>query len=228
MRGDVHEETTADAPAASAPPPAAGEAPTPVIALSPEIRPSAPPPTPPTTVRATAGLPIIKLSPETAVHREPDSPPSPAAPVPIPDHQNLSDHLIWMKPDPADWPQVQTLFPDISAETRILVDRRFGNYPIRPGDLVIVDDAAGAGIVPVQPEQPPMATRYPSPIFLGKIEHPPPPNQIARAQGADHGKGSVKLSPDQERPLYADDIIGIVIGIWVGLKGPQRVPGAVE
>ena len=151
----------------------------------------------------------------------------PAATTPLPAHQNLDNHLIWVKPNPASWPEVRALFPDISTDAHILVDRRISQYPIRHGDLVIVDDEVGAGIVPVQAEQPPLATHYPSPIFLGKIESPPPlKNQDVAAMGANQGQGSVRLSPDEERPLYVEDIIGIVIGIWVGLKVRQQPTGS--
>lgn len=108
------------------------------------------------------------------------------------------------------------------ADAHILVDRRIEQYVFRHNDLVIVDDEAGSGIVPVQPEQPPLATRYPAPIYLGKIEEPP---DHAAFTGAATPQGTVKLSPDSERPLYAEHIIGIVVGIWFGLDVQQRPSG---
>lgn len=217
-------------------PPADGEQPTPVITATPARRPSPPPAIHTPASRPSADLPIINLpvgttppldfpiGPEDAT--EPDLKPAAATAVPntpIPDHQITGGHLVWMKPDPANWPEVQAFLPDIRADAYILVDKRIENYVYRHNDLVIVDDDEGSGIVPVQPQQPLTATRYPLPIYLGKIEEPPP----ARSQvaGPAAPKGSIKLSPDTERPLYAQDIIGIVVGIWLGID-VQRLMGS--
>jgi len=195
-------------------------APTPLAPMPPARRPSSS-----SSAVPPAGVPIIRLLGGTTppLETQADSEGEtavPRAPTPIPSHQNTDGHLIWMRPDPADWPEVHAFLPDIRADAYILVDRRINAYAFRHNDLVIVDDDEGAGIVPVQPQQSPTATRYPSPIFLGKIEEPPLASGTPSGPAAP--KGTVKLSPDSERPLFAEDIIGIVVGIWFGIDVQKR------
>lgn len=176
-------------------------------------------------------LPIFRLSTasaKTASEQEPAQPEMDTAQetavsfIPIPGHDNIAPHLIWMKPDPSSWEEVQAFLPDIGAEDYILVDRDIENYIFKPGDLIIVDNKQGAGSVPVEPQQPPLATRYPAPIYLGKIEQPPDVPVVDGQGAADTGNGRVRMSSDGERPLYAEDIIGIVVGIWLGLAVTPR------
>ncbi len=206
-----------------------GEQPTPYISPGQAQRPSPPTPTPPPTSRpATADLPIFNLAPaaapsaSTEIDREAPTQPEPmgeetaATTTPIPAHQNDDASLIWMKPDPANWQEVLAFLPNLQVDAYVLVDKRVTNYIFRQDDLVIVDDRGGEGIVPVQPST---TGRDAGPIFLGKIDEPPG-TEAAAGQAAP--PGTVKLSPNMEKPLFADDIIGIVIGIWFGIDVRQR------
>ncbi|MCA9872341.1 MAG: hypothetical protein KC441_01765 [Anaerolineales bacterium] len=236
--------TLSSEPPSSSPPPAAtilasdGEQPTPPMTPAQRQRPSPPPSiTPAVSHLVTADLPIINLAAAASPSKTQIDMEAPTEPqsadgetavlnTPIPDHQNGGRHLIWMKPDPTSLQGMQVLFPNIPIDAYILVDRRRENCEFRPGDLVIVNDPEGAGVVPVLTEQSPVAPRYPTPIFLGKVENPPILHTGDGASaGDDPGNGRVKLSPDQERPLFFEDIIGIVIGIWFGID-VQRLMGS--
>ena len=178
-------------------------------------------------------LPIFKLSStgakpvnEQVRARSEDIEEETAVPfIPIPGHDNHSPYLIWMKPEPSSWEEVQAFLPDIHAEDYILVDRDIENYIFKPGDLIIVDNKQGAGSVPVEPQQPPLATRFPAPIYLGKIERPPNAPMVDGPEAANTANGRVRVSLQDERPLYAEDIIGIVVGIWLGLAVTPRPSG---
>ncbi|MBK8933360.1 MAG: hypothetical protein IPM76_13785 [Chloroflexi bacterium] len=178
-------------------------------------------------------LPIFKLSStgakpvnEQVRARSEDTEEETAVPfIPIPGHDNHSPYLIWMKPEPSSWEEVQAFLPDIHAEDYILVDRDIENYIFKPGDLIIVDNKQGAGSVPVEPQQPPLATRFPAPIYLGKIERPPNAPIVDGPEAANTANGRVRVSLQDERPLYAEDIIGIVVGIWLGLAVTPRPSG---
>ncbi|MBK7178409.1 MAG: hypothetical protein IPH82_14705 [Chloroflexi bacterium] len=178
-------------------------------------------------------LPIFKLSStgakpvnEQVRARSEDIEEETAVPfIPIPGHDNHSPYLIWMKPEPSSWEEVQAFLPDIHAEDYILVDRDIENYIFKPGDLIIVDNKQGAGSVPVEPQQPPLATRFPAPIYLGKIERPPDAPIVDGPEAANTANGRVRVSLQDERPLYAEDIIGIVVGIWLGLAVTPRPSG---
>ena len=178
-------------------------------------------------------LPIFKLSStgakpvnEQVRARSEDTEEETAVPfIPIPGHDNHSPYLIWMKPEPSSWEEVQAFLPDIHAEDYILVDRDIENYIFKPGDLIIVDNKQGAGSVPVEPQQPPLATRFPAPIYLGKIERPPNAPMVDGPEAANTANGRVRVSLQDERPLYAEDIIGIVVGIWLGLAVTPRPSG---
>ena len=178
-------------------------------------------------------LPIFKLSStgakpvnEQVRARSEDIEEETAVPfIPIPGHDNHSPYLIWMKPEPSSWEEVQAFLPDIHAEDYILVDRDIENYIFKPGDLIIVDNKQGAGSVPVEPQQPPLATRFPAPIYLGKIERPPNAPIVDGPEAANTANGRVRVSLQDERPLYAEDIIGIVVGIWLGLAVTPRPSG---
>ena len=178
-------------------------------------------------------LPIFKLSStgakpvnEQVRARSEDIEEETAVPfIPIPGHDNHSPYLIWMKPEPSSWEEVQAFLPDIHAEDYILVDRDIENYIFKPGDLIIVDNKQGAGSVPVEPQQPPLATRFPAPIYLGKIEQPPDAPIVDGPEAANTANGRVRVSLQDERPLYAEDIIGIVVGIWLGLAVTPRPSG---
>ena len=178
-------------------------------------------------------LPIFKLSStgakpvnEQVRARSEDIEEETAVPfIPIPGHDNHSPYLIWMKPEPSSWEEVQAFLPDIHAEDYILVDRDIENYIFKPGDLIIVDNKQGAGSVPVEPQQPPLATRFPAPIYLGKIEQPPNAPIVDGPEAANTANGRVRVSLQDERPLYAEDIIGIVVGIWLGLAVTPRPSG---
>lgn len=213
-------------PAPPAPPPPADEKASTAVTPPPEQ-----PPAPRPASTPAVDLPIIRLSTasaKTASEQEPAQPEMDTAEgtavsfIPIPGHDNIAPHLIWMKPDPSSWEEVQAFLPDIRAEDYILVDRDIENYIFKPDDLIIVDNKQGEGSVPVRPQQPPMATRYPAPIYLGRIEQPPDVPASDGQEAADTGNGRVRMSSDGERPLYAEDIIGIVVGIWLGLAVTPR------
>lgn len=137
---------------------------------------------------------------------------------PIPGHQNNQPYLIWYKTNPNEGFVVQDWLPDIPANAYVLVDTRVDQYYYKSGDLVIVNSERAQGQIPVHLD-PPSAPPPPEPIFLGELEKPPP--EVSSGQVV-ADSGSVKLAPDQETPLYADEIIGIVIGVWVAVALQQR------
>jgi hypothetical protein len=161
---------------------------------------------------SSAALPVAGMeetrAEETAVVASP----------PIPGHQNNHPYLIWYKTSPKEGFVVQDWLPDIPANAYVLVDTRVDRYYYQPGNLVIVNSERAQGQIPVHLD-PPSAPPSPEPIFLGELEKPPP--EVSSGQViAD--SGSVKLSPDQETPLYGDELIGIVIGVWVAVALQQR------
>jgi hypothetical protein len=194
-----------------------------------ESSPAQPSPEPPPDTRPPADRPIVNL-------RSQPPPPDPAArpeeeaeregettavflPPPIPGHQNTQPHLVWYKADPVENFDAQTWLPGVTANAHILVDTRIDRYFYNPGDLVIVNSERVNGQIPVRPDEPSVAPIQ-DPIFLGEVEKPPPDDRDGPVGSDD--PGSVRLSPDTEAPLFAEDIIGIVIGVWADFALRQR------
>jgi hypothetical protein len=106
----------------------------------------------------------------------------------------------------------------------LLVDMDVDPVSCNPGDVVVVRQENAEGSIPVNPQKPTSQKSQRLRIFLAKVKEPSrfthsvtegiqfPPEEPAEI-------GKIELSPNQEDvPLYDDEIIGIVIGIWVDLR----------
>lgn len=183
---------------------------------------SPPPPPPPPDLRPPANPPIVRIRSEPApIQPVPASDAEQAEQTepeislsPVPGHRTADTHLVWYKVDPADDFDVRAWRADLSADASVLVDTRIERYIFQPGDLVVVNSEQAVGQIPVRPTLS-LRQQFPLPIFLGEVEKPP---QNGRGGLPDRVAGSVKLSPNTETPLYAEDIIGIVIGVWAGIS----------
>lgn len=180
-----------------------------------------PAPPPPRDERPPAAPPVVNIraqptQPTPVANDEWTEPEISLAPVP--GHQATDPHLVWYKVDPADDFDVRAWRSDLSADAYVLVDTRIERYAFQPKDLVVVNSDQAVGQIPVRPTLA-LRQQFLVPIFLGVVEKPPPNGRDAQT---DEGAGSVKLSPDTETPLYAEDIIGIVVGIWAGIALQPR------
>lgn len=177
--------------------------------------------------RPPADLPIVRLrsqipllAPEVVAEETGEGQTTAVfLPTPIPGHQNTQPHLVWYKIELPEEVDPQTWLPGLPAHAHALVDTRISRL-YRKGDWVIVNSERVDGQIPVRPDEPAHAPVQ-DPIFLGEVEKPPPDNQNGRFGPED--SGSVRLSPDTEAPLFVEDIIGIVIGVWADFTLRQRL-----
>jgi hypothetical protein len=188
--------------------------------------------------RPAAPLPQINMGVRRETPTPPDSPPPndtppddepPSEPVPangspvspIPGHPNGSAHLRWY--GVVDRQDLEEFLPAIQAESMLLVDTRTDRYVCLPGDLVIVDQEEREGSIQVESQQPsPQSPRRR--IYLAEVDER---LSFTRSEAGDirfapdkaEEIGKIKLTPNQnDFPIYAEDIIGIVIGIWSNLQ----------
>jgi hypothetical protein len=170
----------------------------------------------------TTSPPIVRMGRDDA---NAGAPPLsiPFAPTPIPDHTNQNELLIWYQA--VERRDERVFLPDIRVNTWFLVDKRLDLYDVQPGDLVIVDNGAVAGSIGLAPRPGRATGRRPQRIHLGEVKSP---DQIRFMRDRRTGKitfapsvanevadkGKVSLGPMTETPLYVDQIVGIVIGVW--------------
>ncbi len=198
---------------------------------------------PPTTGSRTAVAPqpIINLPRTAADQTQLDIETTPAArePVqrelpysPIPDHPNQSERHVWYRVVARS---DQEIFPQtIQPDTTFLVDTRIEEYDLfklTEDDLVIVKPTNATGSVQLKPQEETEVAKWER-ICLAKvtIEEDKATFSIGGESGdlqfyPDKDEESDASSETEEStqgdPLYAEDIIGIVIGIWSQLK-PNR------
>ena len=153
-------------------------------------------------------------------------PPAMLTQSPIPNHTNQSDDFVWYHV--ADREDLEDFLPDIQADTALLVDTRTDLYTCAEGDLVIVDQADAEGSIPLRPQQSAETTPF-TRIYLAEVDE-----QFSFTR--DHETGEIRFKPDHPEevgkvkitanqadfPIYAEEIIGIVIGIWSKLHPAQR------
>lgn len=137
---------------------------------------------------------------------------------PIPQHANESNHLVWYHV--TDREDLESFLPDIQIETALLVDTRTDLYTCGEGDLVIVDQQDAEGSIPLKPQQETKGVPF-TRIYLAEVDE-----EFSFTRNLETGiiefdsekneeVGKVKITADQaDFPIYAEEIIGIVIGIW--------------
>ncbi|MFO7681683.1 MAG: hypothetical protein R6X34_16690 [Chloroflexota bacterium] len=152
-------------------------------------------------------------------------PPEPAY-SPIPNHPNQGEHHVWY--DIVERQDLEEFLPNIPAESFLLVDTRPELYTCQPGDLIIVEQEDTEGSIQVEPQN---LTEQEQPrrrIYLGEVDYLPAftidseTNDVQFDPDTNEEIGKVKIGADQpDFPIFAEDIIGIVIGIWSKLN-PER------
>ena len=191
-----------------------------------------------TTHSSSTPLPINRLPPahDSDTQLEPETiadEPGAVVPAilgksPIPQHANQSDYLVWY--NVAEREDLEAFLPAIQADTTLLVDTRTDIYTCNEGDLVIVDQADAEGSIPLKPQQRVEGTPF-TRIYLAEVDaqfsfkRNPETGSIhfTSDETGDGYAGRVRITPDQDNsPIYAKDIIGIVIGIWSKLHPAQK------
>lgn len=137
---------------------------------------------------------------------------------PIPFHANESDFLVWY--EVADREEFDSFLPNIQADTVLLVDTRTELYTCAEDDLVIVNPAGAEGNISLVPRQ--GAGKSLVRFYLGEVEEQfsfkrdPITDEI---QFTSEEANIVKIKTNQaEFPIFAENIVGIVIGIWSKLN----------
>lgn len=145
---------------------------------------------------------------------------------PIPQHVNQSGTLVWYHV--ADREDFEEFLPAILADTVLLVDTRTDLYTCDEGDLVIVNQADAEGSIPVLPQQE-VAERPFTRIYLAEVDEQlsfkrdPETGDIQFESDNAEEFGKVKITANQaDFPIFAEEIIGIVIGIWANLHPVQK------
>lgn len=145
---------------------------------------------------------------------------------PIPQHINQSDALVWY--DVAAREDMKEFLPAILADTVLLVDTRTDLYTCDEGDLVIVNQADAEGSIPVEPQQEAEERPF-TRIYLAEVDEQlsfkrdPETGEIQFKSDNAEEVGKVKIMANQaDFPIFAEEIIGIVIGIWAKLHPVQR------
>lgn len=140
---------------------------------------------------------------------------------PIPQHANQSDYLVWY--EVADGEEFDSFLPNIQADTILLVDTRTELYTCVEDDLVIVKPADAEGSIPLTPQQE-TGQRFIR-TYLGEVDEQfsfkrdPITGEIQFESDKVEEIGKIKINANQANiPLLAEDIIGIVIGIWSKLN----------
>lgn len=145
---------------------------------------------------------------------------------PIPQHINQSDALVWYHV--ADREEFEEFLPAILADTALLVDTRPDLYTCNEGDLVIVNQADAEGSIPVKPQQAAQERPF-TRIYLAEVDEllsfkrDPETGDIQFESDKAEEVGKVKITANQaDFPIFAEEIIGIVIGIWANLHPVQK------
>jgi hypothetical protein len=205
-------ETAVPAPdAPSAPPPSTTPSPSVPAPISNLPSPSTPQPPP----AVPSDPEIVGEEPETAVLALPPI----LQKSPIPHHTNQSEHLVWYHVAERD---EEEFLPTIKTETTLLVDTRIDLYTCEAGDFVIVNQADGKGSIPVQPQQKSEDERFRRISYVGEVD---PQTETPFSRNVETGeiKLHVKLTAEPaESPIYAEDLLGVVIGIWFKLQPAQK------
>jgi hypothetical protein len=184
---------------------------------------------------ATAPLPISNLprALEEANATKPEitedmsaSPPPILTNSPIPQHANQSSNFIWYQVE--DREDLEEFLPSIQADTALLVDTRTDFYTCTEGDLVIVDQADAEGSIPLKPQQDVSGPPFKR-IYLAEVDEKlafvrnPETGEIQFEPDHPEEIGKIKITANQsDFPIYAEEIIGIVIGIWSKLHPAQK------
>lgn len=144
---------------------------------------------------------------------------------PIPQHANQSNYYVWYRVIDRD--DLEEFLPNIQSDTALLVDTRTDLYSCSEGDLVIVDQADAEGSIPLKPQL--EVERTPINFFLAEVDE-----QFSFERDVETGEikfksdhpaedAKVKITANQaDFPIYAEEIIGIVIGIWSKLHPAQK------
>jgi len=148
---------------------------------------------------------------------------------PIPQHINQSDALVWYHVAARE--EFEEFLPAILADTVLLVDTRTDLYICDEGDLVIVNQADAEGSIPLKPQQE-VPERPFTRIYLAEVDEQlsfirdPETGEIQFRSNNAEEVGKVKITANQaDFPIFAEEIIGIVIGIWAKLHPVQRDKG---
>jgi hypothetical protein len=141
---------------------------------------------------------------------------------PIPQHANQSDSLVWY--EVADREELDSFLPNIQADTVLLVDTHTELYTCAENDLVIVNPADAEGSISLTPQQ--AIGKRPTRIYLAEVEEQFSFKRdpiTADIQFTTEEVSKVKINANQpDLPIFAEDIIGIVIGIWSKLHPAQK------
>ena len=180
--------------------------------------------------RPPTPLPQINMGVRPAPSTPPpdDQPPSEPVPAngspvsPIPGHPNGSAHLRWY--GVVDRQDLEEFLPSIHENAMLLIDTHVDPESCNPGELVIVNPKNIEGSIPVKPQQPASQQAQRLRIFLAKVKEPSlftrsNTENIQFPSEETEEIGTIELAPNQnDVPLYAEEIIGIVIGVWVNLQ----------
>ena len=147
---------------------------------------------------------------------------------PIPYHENQSNSFVWYQVN--DRQDLEGFLPDIQADSALLVDTRIELYDMEERTLVIVEQKDANGSISLKPILQQEAKERPmTRIFLAEVDEPfsftrdPETGEVQIKSDDPEESNKIRITPNQTGfPIFAEEIIGIVIGIWSKLHLAEK------